>query len=97
MATLTSIENALANSVQTITTERQAAKNAKARLITAHANIEALNTLYAEEMAYVASLDDSSAFNQLYKDKLAKLQEEGLAILVALDTANAALSAITEF
>ena len=70
------VKAALNDIAQSIRTERQAMKNAKARIATGQSNLNALPTIFAEAIAEINGFTPTGAMETLAQDELIKLTTE---------------------
>ena len=94
MATTSEVKAGLDDVAQEIRTERQALKNAKARVAASVAALNSLPTKYADIVATVNGYTPTGSFETEAKDELAKLTTEFQALKTKAATAQAGLDAI---
>ncbi len=97
MATASEVKAALDDIAQAIRAERQAMKNAKARIATGQSNLNLLATVFSDAIATINGYTPTGAMEELAKDELAKLTAEFIALQTQAGTAVADLADITEF
>ena len=95
--TTSKIKSALDDISQTIRTERQAATNAKNRLLSAYSTLGSLSTVFSDEIAAINAFTPTGEFEALAKDELSKLTSEFQSLRTVLNSANTSLSSISEF
>ena len=76
MATSSEVKAALDDIAQSIRTERQALKNAKARIATGKNNLISLPTIFADAIATITGFAPIGAMETLAKDEFLKLKHE---------------------
>ena len=76
MATSSEVKAALDDISQTIRTERQALKNAKARFAVAQGNLNALPIVFEDAISEINGFTPTGAMETLAQDELAKLTIE---------------------
>ena len=80
MATSSEVKAALDDIAQSIRTERQALKNAKARIATAQGNLNAIPTVFADALATINAYTPTGDFESLSQDELAKMTTEFISL-----------------
>jgi len=76
MATVSEVKAALDDISQSIRTERQALKNAKARIAAAQGNLSGLPTIFSDAIAEINGYTPAGAMETLAQDELSKLTTE---------------------
>jgi predicted nucleic acid-binding Zn-ribbon protein len=96
MATASEVKAGLDDIASAIRAERNALKQAQARVTTAKNNLNALTTVHAGVVAAVNAYDaqTTDAFEQIAKAELAKLATEFMALRTKATTAETALAEI---
>ncbi len=97
MATSSEVKAALNDIAQSIRTERQAMKNAKARIAAGQGNLNALPTVFADAIAEINGFTPTGAMETLAQDELVKLTTEFTALKSDAALAVADLGNRTEF
>lgn len=97
MATSSEVKAALDDISQSIRTERQALKNAKARIATAQNNLNAIPTIFSDALTTIGDFTPTGDFESLAKDELAKMTSEFLALKADAALAVTDLGNRTEF
>ena len=97
MATSSEVKAALDDIAQSIRTERQAMKNAKARIATGQSNLNLIPTVFTDALATINAYTPTGDFESLAKDELAKMTTEFVALISDASLAVTDLENRTEF
>jgi hypothetical protein len=80
MATSSEVKAALDDISQSIRTERQSLKNAKARIATAQNNLNSIPTVFSDALATIGAYTPVGDFESLAQDELSKMTTEFIAL-----------------
>ncbi len=97
MATSSEVKAGLDDIAKTIRTERQAMKNAKARIAAGQSNLDLIVTTFSDVLSEINGFTPTGEFEALSKNELAKLTTEFIALRDEAVTAVDSLSGLTEF
>ena len=97
MATSSEVKAALDDIAQSIRTERQAMKSAKARISAGQSNLNALPTVFANAISEINGFTPTGAMETLAQDELSKLTTEFTALKADAALAVADLGNRSEF
>ena len=97
MSTTSKVKSALDDIAKTIRAERQAATNAKNRLLSAYGTLGNLSSVFSSEITEINNFVPNGEFESLAKDELSKLTSEFQTLRTVLNDVNRTLSGISEF